>query len=83
MAPVVRTVDPSKPSDRRQADQAKVTLDIKPTRAITPAWCRLWQLLLSSGPGPAGKEGNDNAQLCDSRQEVGKNGEADPQAKEQ
>ena len=72
-------MDQSKASNRRQAPQAKVTLNLKPCLEITPAWRRLWQLLLSPGPGPGSKGDSNKEQFTGTQQDAEAPGEADPQ----
>jgi hypothetical protein len=68
-------MDASKASNRRQADQVKITLDIKPAGGLTPEWCRLWRLLLSSGPFKAGERPGNYEGEGQPEKEKGANGE--------
>jgi hypothetical protein len=60
-------------------DQVKITLDFKTTERVTPAWHRLWRILLSPGPGSTVKGGIRHEQSTGAEQDAEEAGEAKPQ----
>jgi len=66
-------------SNKATDNEIKVEVNWGKTNEVTPAWHRLWQLLLSPGLGPTVKGGIRHEQFTGVQQDAEETGEAEPQ----